>query len=379
MHILVICFTDLKNDQRVNRQIRFLASEHTVTAAGKASPEIPGVAFVPIEMYPKSLRGKAVAAAQLALGRYDDYYWGFHYVRDALASLADVPADLFIANDLETLPLALALAGNRPVIFDAHEYFPRRFEDQLKYRLLVNRYAAAMCKKYAPRAAAMIATSPGHAGLYERDLGIRPTLITNATEYYALEPVEKGPGEPIRLVHHGMALPSRRIELTIEMMQYLDDRFTLDLFLVPGDQGYIERLCGMAEADPRIALPDPVPGDQLVPRTHHHDVGVFLLPPTSSSYRYALPNKLFEYIQARLAVAISPSPGMMPIVQEHALGVIAADYTPQSLAHCLLSLDHERINAYKQNADRAAELFAPKANKQTLLGLVRQIEASLPR
>ncbi len=379
MHILVISFTDLKDDRRVNRQIRFLASEHHVTAAGRASPELADVDFVRIPMRPKSVAGKALSLAQLVLRQYDSYYWGFHYVREAYDALSDIPFDLVVANDLETLPLALRLAGDRPVLFDSHEYFPRRFEDQLKYRWFINPYAADMCARYAPQAAAMLATSPGHASLYERDLGFRPTLLTNATDYFDLTPIEKRPGDPIRLVHHGVALPSRCIELTIEMMAYLDERFSLDLFLVPGEPAYIASLQERAKGDPRIRFPEPVPGAQLVPATHNHDIGVFLLPPTSASYQHALPNKLFEYIQARLAVAIGPSDGMTPLVREHDLGVISDDFTPQSLAHRLLSLDHDQINAYKHHSHAIAHRYSSEGNRILLLDLVRTIRSARQR
>lgn len=379
MHILVISFTDLKNDRRVNRQIRFLASEHHVTAAGRASPEIPGVDFVPIGMRPKSLAGKALSLAQIVCRQYDAYYWRLHHVREAYDALSRVPFDLAVANDLETLPLALRLAGDRPVLFDSHEYFPRRFEDQIKFRWLINPYAANMCTRYAPQAAAMLVTSPGVGALYERDLGFRPILLTNATDYYDLSPIEKRHGDPIRLVHHGAASSSRRIELTIEMMDYLDDRFSLDLFLVPGDPRYIASLQRRAKDNPRIRFPDPVPGEQLVPATHNHDIGVFLLPPTSASYRYALPNKLFEYIQARLAIAIGPSDSMASLVREHGLGVISEDYTPQSLARLLLPLDHDQINAYKRRSHAIARRYSSEGNRQLLLDLVQELAASHPR
>ena len=36
----------------------------------------------------------------------------------------------------------------------------------------------------------------------------------------------------IRIIHHGMASPDRYIHKMIEVMDYVDDRFTLDLMLV---------------------------------------------------------------------------------------------------------------------------------------------------
>ena len=41
--------------------------------------------------------------------------------------------DLIIANDIESLPLAFEIDPQARVLFDAHEYAPRHFEDKWRY------------------------------------------------------------------------------------------------------------------------------------------------------------------------------------------------------------------------------------------------------
>ena len=50
---------------------------------------------------------------------------------------------------------------------------------------------------------------------------------------------------------------------------------------------------------------------QSVARTlNAHDVGVYVLPPVSFNHLWALPNKVFDFVQGRLALVVGPSPEM---------------------------------------------------------------------
>lgn len=48
-------------------------------------------------------------------------------------------------------------------------------------------------------------------------------------------------------------------------------------------------------------------------------IGVHILPPVSFNHRYAMPDKLFDCLQARFGVLIGPSPEMAGVVREHEL------------------------------------------------------------
>ena len=103
------------------------------------------------------------------------------------------------------------------------------------------------------------------------------------------------------------------------------------------------------------------------------DVGVDILAPTSFNNRYALPNKFFDFVQARLALAIGPSPEMTRLVEQHDLGVVAKDFTPAALAESLNRLGRAEIDGYKQHAHRVARRLSYETSRARLLGLVDQV------
>jgi hypothetical protein len=377
--ILVISYSNLATDPRVNRQIRWLSESYHVIAAGLGDPGVPGVRFIPLSQAPpkKSFLARVKSALQILARRFESHYWRLPATLKGLEALAGVQADLILANDIEALPLAVRLAGVAPVIFDAHEYAPRQFDNSLRWRVFLQPYRAYLCRAYIPRTAAMFTVCQGIADQYRRDTGVTPVVLTNAPDYHDIQPnlrsAEEGASQAaakIRMIHHGAASPPREIERMIAAMRHLDERFKLDFLLVPGSKGYISRLEEMARPDLRIRFLPPVPMRELVRFSSAYDIGVFLVPPTTFNLRHTLPNKFFEFIQARLAVAIGPSPEMARIVEQNGCGVVAADFTPEALAAALGGLDHAQIDRMKQNSDRIARQMSAERNRETLLQVV---------
>ena len=68
--VLVIAFTDLKRDPRVNRQLVALQGRYQVIAAGTGDPELEAVRFVGCRRAPRPLVAKLREAAGLLLRRY---------------------------------------------------------------------------------------------------------------------------------------------------------------------------------------------------------------------------------------------------------------------------------------------------------------------
>lgn len=370
--ILVLSFSDLARDPRVDRQIEFLQSDYEVIAAGLAPPQDPRAAFVDLShpsrpFLAEGLR-QAGSLASLLLGRYEQVYWRHPDNRAAVQRLAHHGADLVIANDLAALPLACRVAGGAPVVFDAHELSTEEHADRLWWRTIMRPYADALLRAYLPRTTAMITVAPGIAERYADGFGVDPVVITNAPPMANLAPTAVG--RPIRLVHHGGADPQRRIELMIEAMDLLDDRFELSLMLMPSHPRYLGRLRRMAARRDRVRFVAPAPQRQIVAACNQYDAGVYLLPPGNENLRHALPNKLFEFIQSRLAVAIGPSPEMAKIVRERGCGVVAEDFSPRGLADALNELTPERVSAYKQASHRAAAELNAESNRGRLLSLI---------
>jgi glycosyltransferase involved in cell wall biosynthesis len=375
---LILVLSNLRHDARVRRQLNALKDNYKTTIVcfeGDASPDYELIAIQPTKL---TLLRKSIASVFLLLKFHSIAYKILHNYSFVAQRLADRRYDVVIANDVETLPLAFEFKGSPKVIFDAHEYAPRHFEDKKIWRLFFQDFNTWLCKKYIPLTAAMTTVGKGLAEEYKKHFHVSPVVITNANNYVNLSPSPMVDNK-IRLVHHGIATPSRKLELMIEMMNLLDERFTLDLILmVPGfaskkTRQYIDDLRRMAQTDPRINIIPPVSSSEVVATVHKYDIGVFLIPPINFNYRNTLPNKLFDFIQARLGVAIGPTPEMAQIVTQYNTGVVSKDFTPQSLALELNKLTKSDIENYKRNSGTAAGELNAEANAKKMNEIVAAV------
>ena len=152
-------------------------------------------------------------------------------------------------------------------------------------------------------------------------------------------------------------------------------RWTLCSSRGPARPRSYRHLEGLCSSRPNVSMVPPVPMTGIVPAINSYDIGLFLLEPTNFNYRYALPNKLFEFVQARLAVAIGPSPEMARLVRQFGCGVVADSFLPQDLAARLNALSSDEIVAMKRNAAAAA---GPLAHEETMRRFDRLLEEVCP-
>jgi hypothetical protein len=363
---LVISFSDLDSDPRLDRQIGALRFRFEVAAAGLAPPVFRDVRFIDISSPPRRVAGRALGLIRRLLRRSEAVFWKHPANQAVLQRLRDVEADVVVANDLSALPIAMHLG--RPVVFDAHEYSPDELGDSLWWRALERPERMWICRRYVPGVAAMMTVSEGIADRYEREFGVRATVVTNAPPYAELEPSPVG--ERVRVLHHGLALRGRGLEEMIRLVSLLDERFTLDLVLVEGDRGYRDELIRRVAGNPRVRVLPPVPMREIVPMANGYDIGLYLLAPNNFNQRHALPNKLFEFIQGRLAVAIGPSPEMAAVVRRFGCGVVSSDFRPETLATELNRLDTSTIAALKQASSVAAVELCAEKNAGLILEVV---------
>jgi glycosyltransferase involved in cell wall biosynthesis len=377
--VLVISLSDLTMDARIRRQVQFLSSSYEVVVAA-VGRSLPGVEFHELSATAREPGAGALErAARLALrraGRYERAYWQDARTRRWFRELRDIATiDAIIVNDLWAVPLALSISGSAPVIFDSHEHWTSESASWTVWnRLSMHRAHEWIVDNAVPRTAGVMTVSRGIATDYERRLGTRPTLVTNAPFYHALAP--SAVHDPIRLLHIGLPDPRRRLEDTIAAVRLLGTGFTLDLVLAR-ENAYRRRLERLVAGEQHIRILPGVPTEELVSFANSYDVGVFLLPADFPNQVQVLPNKMFDYIQARLAVAIGPSPEMAAVVREWDCGIVAEDFSPRSFARALERLTVPEVERMKCNSDRAATVLSAETNLESVLELVRgAIESS---
>jgi hypothetical protein len=355
----------------------FLRDRYKIVAAGFSNPQIDNVDFVHISKTEFDLLHKFVGLVKLKGRRFEDFYWTLSSVRSAFDNLKEIEADLIIANDIEVLPLAARLSqktGMR-VFLDAHEYTPREYDDNRLWRFVFQNYWKYICQKYLPYVSAMTTVCQGIAEEYERNFGTQCEVITNAPFFFRLEPsVTKK--DTIRIIHHGTANESRGLENMLHLVDYLDERFFLDFMLVNNKSSYFENLCRIGKGNSRITFKDPVPMLDIIQTINEYDIGLYLLNPSGFNNEMALPNKLFEFIHARLAVAIWPSPEMARVVKEYDLGVVSDEFSIPSMAKHLNALGVENITHFKNNSDCAATLLCAEKNRDKLRCMVADLIGS---
>ncbi len=366
-NILILSFTNPNHDPRVLRQIQYFMQYYQVIVAGLEQPNtFNGIKYIRIVRKSKYSIGEAFRALCLLFGIniFAQKRFFFH------DGLPVQHFDFVICNDVEPLPLAFSIAKGAPVLFDAHEYYPLEFENSWRWRIFMKRYLTELCKKYIPCCAAMTTVSKGIANRYAEEFGLLPEVVYSGPSFHVLKPSQVDP-ENIRLVHHGIASQERGIEHMIEMVRLLDKRFSLDFYLV-GDNAYIETLKKRSADVSCIRWNSPLPMQDLTIGLTSYDIGLYLLKPETFNLKYCLPNKFFEFIQARLAIAIGPSPEMASLVQEHNLGVIADDFTPHAMASCLNALTYKDVIFLKENVDKAAVKLHADFEMHKIHGIVRR-------
>jgi len=373
--ILSISFSPIHADSRVLRQLAVLRDLGEVTTVGYGpSPE--GVErHIRVPDNASSLPQTPLGVARLALRLHHSVELkapGEKAVRRE--AVESGPYDLVVANDARALPLAFAVAGGAPVMADMHEWAPEERATVPIWRILVGPYMNALCEKYLPRAAAVTTVSPGLAGLYRERYGVDPEIVRSAADFQSLSPTRVDP-DKIRLVHSGTADPDRNILELIDAVDLLGDRFTLDLYLLEVPGGHLDVIRRKAASVPRVTVHDPVPPRTLPQVLNQFDLGVFLFPLVTLSKLYHLPNKFFDFVQARLGLVFSSAPEIDSLVRQYKLGLITSGTTSDALVTALRDITADQVSQFKIAADNAARALSSGPDRATQAALVTRLLA----
>ena len=369
MKILIIAYPNLKKDPRPYRQIKALYKNHEVHTAGYSESGLEASFF---KLGKHKFFIEIFRLILLKLGFYNFYYWDKYKLR-VLKKLKETKYDLIIAHEIRLLPLALKISKNSKIILDAHEYSPKNYDDSLLWRFFIKKYYTYLCYKYIPKVSKLISVSPGIVEEYNKNFKTDAELITNASEYYENLTPKKINEKKIRIIHHGIASSSRKLELIVEMMKFLDNSvYELNLMLVSSTFSslYLRKLKTIAKGL-NIVFLKPVSRNRLVKFCNQFDIGIHFVPPTNFNLKYGLGNKFFEYVQSRLAIAIGPDIEMSKYIKKYDLGIISKDWTPQSIANSIASVNSKKLFYHKNQSHKYSENLSEKSNTQKFLKLIK--------
>ncbi|MEJ5273485.1 MAG: capsular biosynthesis protein, partial [Spirochaetota bacterium] len=281
--------------------------------------------------------------------------------------------DLIIIEDIEILPIILKYKKNAKILCDLREFYPLQHENNIKFNILERNYKYLLCKHFLSSCDAIITVSEGISNFFKNWFNLKPQVIMSCPYFIDIAP-SKNISNTIKMVHHGAPNRDRKLERMIEIFQFLDERFYLDFYLVNYyNRKYIEHLKKIAEPFQKIRFLNPVSFNDIIPTMNKYDIGLYLLEPTGINTKHALPNKFFEYIQARLMIAIGPSIEMEKLVLKYKLGIVSKTFKPKDLANLLNDLTNEDIWKYKINSDNASHELCFEKESKKLLKIIEEI------
>jgi glycosyltransferase involved in cell wall biosynthesis len=369
---IISVINDLVSDQRVHRTALTLKqSGYRVLLVGRKRRKSPTM-----------LSREYLTHRMVLLFEKGPFFYAEFNLR-LLFFLLTHKASLLISNDLDTLLPNYIIQKLRsiPLVYDAHEYFTG--VPELEKRPLTQRFWKMIERKIMPSIRHMVTVNDSIAALYHQEYGILPLVVRNIPLTKKVESgytpsrfdLELSDDKQIILLQGAGININRGAEEAVSAMQFTEDA----ILLIIGDGDVIPVLKSMVldfNLHDKVRFLPRQPLERLAAYTALADIGITFDKDTNINYRFSLPNKLFDYIQAGLPVLASPLPEVKKIIDQYGCGAFIENHNPQHIAACFTQMlnDEEFLNECRTNAVKAATILNGETEQLPLLSLFSQLK-----
>lgn len=390
--VAVLSFSRISRDRRVLRQCDLLRdmghTPHVIAYARPGDPlAYPVSSMVPpqptvahrlstvIRQMPAHLSGRLAEVG----------FWAARRHKWALEQLRVVRPRVVVANDWPALVVASrwkSESGAR-IHYDSHEFAPLEFDESAWWRLVYKPFVQRLEAAHIHHADSVSTVGPRLALELQKHYNLPdcPAVVRNIPGRIAL-PSQPQTEWPLRILYHGQLLPQRGLEALIDSVAAWRVPHTLTI-RGDGPEGYVRLLHRKVEQsrlNQRISFVPALPPDDVMPvAAETADLGVHFTPLETTQRHFSLPNKLFEYIGAGLAVAISPGLDLRDIVERHGVGVVSRTAGAPAIAETINALTCADVAAFRQNARQASQILCWEAEQGVLRKVLEPLmKADLP-
>ncbi|MFW6259496.1 MAG: glycosyltransferase [Tangfeifania sp.] len=265
--------------------------------------------------------------------------------------------DVLLSNDLDTLPanyLASKLKS-KPLVYDSHEYFTE--VPELVNRRRVQKIWEWLEKQMLPKLKYAYTVCDSIAEVYRQKYGTPFRVVRNfpmANQSKPTLPLKPEKNEKT-VLYQGAINVHRGLEQAILAMKYLNNV----RFVIAGDgdiRVQLEKLVQQENLESKVEFLGRLPISELAKITPNADLGLSIEEDVGLNYRFALPNKLFDYIQAEVPVLVTNLPEMAAVVNRYRIGEITGSLEPEKLAAKInrALFDEAKRQKWKDNLKVAA-------------------------
>ena len=289
--------------------------------------------------------------------------------------------NILFSNDLDTiLPnYIISRLKSKPLIFDSHEYFTETPE--LVHRPRVQRVWKSIEGFVVPRLKTMITVNESIANLFRERYGLEVHVVRNIPMKRSLPaPGDKQtlglPLDKHLLVLQGSGINVQRgAEELVEAMQYLDD--CLLMIIGGGDVlDTLQRMVVDLNITHRVRFFQRMPYAHMMAYTQLAEIGFCLDKDTNLNYRFSLPNKLFDFIQAGVPIIASHLTEIEKIIRYYDLGLFVENHDPMTIAKTIREAlsDETRLTLWKHNLAIAAQELCWENEEKKLMAMLKKYE-----
>jgi glycosyltransferase involved in cell wall biosynthesis len=290
--------------------------------------------------------------------------------------------DILYSNDLDTLPanfLASKLKPKLKLIYDTHELFTE--VPELENNKFAKNTWLRIERFIFPKLQYIVTVNESIAKIYKTIYGKSILVIRNVPEKYENRiPLSKSklglPEGKFILIMQGSGLNvDRGIEEAVLSMQFIDN--ALLILVGSGDViPKVKELVAKNQLSEKVMFFDKRPYLEMMQLTSNAHIGLTLDKPLSDNYKFSLPNKLFDYIQAGIPVLSSQLVELKKIIDNYEIGCFVENISPEEIARKINFLieNPDKLNQYKSNCVRAAEIENWENEKMKLIRFVKDLE-----
>jgi len=270
--------------------------------------------------------------------------------------------DCLLSNDLDTLlpNFWISKLKRIPLIYDSHEYFTE--VPELVSRPKVQRVWKRIEEYVVPKLPEMITVNQSIADLFHKKYGIKVHIIRNIPMRKMLpapasrQEVGLDPNKHILVLQGSGINIHRGSEELLDAMQYLDD---CQLVIIGGGDvlPILKEKVAANHWDDRVKFFPRMPYQQMMAITQLAELGFTLDKDTNLNYRFSLPNKLFDYIQAGVPIIASHLTEIERIITDYNIGTFIDNHEPKTIAATIQNAlnDEKILSLWKNNLIFAAQ------------------------
>lgn len=290
--------------------------------------------------------------------------------------------DILVSVDLDTLPAGYlaCVIKNKNLVFDSHEYFTG--VPELCGRKFVKGFWKSIEKIILPRLSYIVTVNKSIADLYREEYGSDIVVIRNVSEGYTgpvmtRKLLEVSAGDLLMVLQGRGLNKGNGGEQLIEAIKDIDNVH----LMVIGGGDRLNKLKSLAENDPlkgKISFYPVMPWNRMMSYTAAADVGISLFEPGCTNLDLCLPNKLFEYIGAGIAVLANELKEISLVLNKYECGLIIRYPDRENITRALKFLrdNPDRVKEMKNHSLTAFEDLNWDKESAKLMSLMSRVKKS---